>query len=81
MQDFLQLRFSLVGGMFESIPTTMQSITDCSTLVVQLVVLGVIFLTINMVIDKLSNLIQIVVNCNENIRNKFLQEQKPEKVG
>lgn len=75
MQDSLQLRFSLVGGMFESITTTKQSITDCSTLLVQLVV--------NMVnvIDKPSNLIQIVVNCIENIRNKFLQEQKPEKVG
>ena len=75
MQDSLQLRFSLVAGMFESITTTKQSITDCSTLLVQLVV--------NMVnvIDKPSNLIQIVVNCIENIRNKFLQEQKPEKVG
>ena len=38
MQDSLQLRFNLVEGMFESITTTMQSITDWSTLLVQLVV-------------------------------------------
>merc|ERR1719336_3286849 len=62
MQDALQLRFSLVGGMFESITTTMQSITDWSTLLVQLVVRGVIDLTNNsdlfcMVVDMLSILI------------------------
>lgn len=62
MQDALQLRFSLVGGMFESITTTMQSITDWSTLLVQLVVRGVIDLSNNsdlfcMVVDMLSILI------------------------
>merc|ERR1719232_1155842 len=62
MQDALQLRFSLVGGLFESINTNFQSITDWSTLLVQLVVRGVIDLTNNsdlycMVIDMLAILI------------------------
>ena len=62
MQDALQLRFSLVGGMFESIATTNTSITDWSTLLVQLVVRGVIDLTNNsdlfcMLVDMLAILI------------------------
>lgn len=47
MQDALQLRFSLLGGMFDSIINNFQSITDWSTLLVQLVVKGVIDLTNN----------------------------------
>jgi len=62
MQDALQLRFSLVGGLFESIYMNFQSITDWSTLLVQLVVRGVIDLTNNsdlycMVIDMVAILI------------------------
>ena len=63
MQDALKLRFSLVGGLFESITTTFQSIQDWSFLLVQLIVRGVIDLTNNsdlfcMVIDMISILIQ-----------------------
>jgi len=47
MQDALQLRFSLLGGMFDSIINNFQSITEWSTLLVQLVVRGVIDLTNN----------------------------------
>ena len=63
MQDALKLRFSLVGGLFESITTSFQSIQDWSFLLVQLIVRGVIDLTNNsdlfcMVIDMISILIQ-----------------------
>ena len=47
MQEALQLRFSLVGGMFDTITTGLQSITEWSTLLVQLVARGVIDLTTN----------------------------------
>ena len=62
MQDALKLRFSLVGGLFESITTTFQSIQDWSFLLVQLIVRGVIDLTNNsdlftMVIDMINILI------------------------
>ena len=47
MQDALQLRFSLVGGMFESITCSIQSINEWAVLLVQLIVRGVIDLTNN----------------------------------
>ena len=55
-------RFSLLGGMFEPITQNFQSITDWSTLLVQLVVRGVIGLTNNSdlfytVLDMLTSLI------------------------
>ena len=40
MQDALKLRISLVGGLFDSITTTFQSIQDWSFLLVQLIVRG-----------------------------------------
>ena len=55
-------RFSLLGGMFESITLNFQAITDWSTLLVQLVVRGVIGLTNNSdlfftVLDMVTSLI------------------------
>ena len=47
MQDALKLRISLVGGLFDSITTTFQSIQDWSFLLVQLIVRGVVDLTNN----------------------------------
>jgi mediator of RNA polymerase II transcription subunit 12 len=47
MQDALQLRFALVGGMFESITCNFQSIAEWALLLVQLIVRGVIDLTNN----------------------------------
>jgi hypothetical protein len=47
MQDALQLRFSLVGGMFEFITCSYQSINDWGVLLVRLIVRGVIDLTNN----------------------------------
>ena len=47
MQDALQLRFSLVGGMFDTICRSTASVTDWSTLLVQLIVRGVVGLTNN----------------------------------
>ncbi len=62
MQDALQLRFSLVGGMFESITCNFQSINEWAVLLVQLIVRGVIDLTNNAdlyctVLDMLTALI------------------------
>jgi len=62
MQEALQLRFSLVGGMFDTITTSIQSITEWSTLMVQLVARGVIDLANNSdlyctVLDMLTALI------------------------
>ena len=62
MLDALKLRFSLIGGLFESIINAQNSIGDWSTLLVQLIVRGVVDLTNNaelfcMVIDMLSLLI------------------------
>ncbi len=47
MQDALQLRFSLVGGLFETIHRNLSSITDWGTLLVQLIARGVVDLTKN----------------------------------
>ena len=47
MQDALQLRFSLVGGVFDTICRNFTSITDWSVLLVQLIVRGVVDLTNN----------------------------------
>ena len=62
MLDALKLRFSLIGGLFESIIHTQNTVGEWATLLVQLVVRGVIDLTNNsdlfcMVIDMLSLLI------------------------
>ena len=62
MQDALKLRFSLIGGLFESIIHTQNTVGEWATLLVQLVVRGVIDLTNNsdlfcMVIDMISLLI------------------------
>ena len=62
MQDALQLRCSLLGGMFDSITNNFQSVQDWSVLLVQIVVRGVIDLTNNSdlycsVLDMLSSLI------------------------
>ena len=56
MQDAPQYRFSLGGGLFESITMTMHSTTDWSTLLVQLLLRGVIDFTGN------SNLFCMLVN-------------------
>lgn len=47
MQDALQLRFSLVGGVFDTICRNLTSVTEWCTLLVQLVVRGVVDLTNN----------------------------------
>ena len=47
MQDALQLRFSLVGGMFDTICRSQSSVIEWSTLLVQLIVRGVVDLTHN----------------------------------
>lgn len=47
MLDALQLRFSLVGGMFDSIQKNGTSITDWAILLAQLVCQGVIDLSTN----------------------------------
>lgn len=47
MSDALQLRFSLIGGMFDSIQKNATSITDWAILLAQLVCQGVIDLTTN----------------------------------
>ena len=47
MQDALQLRFSLVGGMFDAICRSQSSVIEWSTLLVQLIVRGVVDLTHN----------------------------------
>ena len=47
MQDALQLRLSLVGGVFDTICRNTTSVTEWSTLLVQLVVRGVVDLTNN----------------------------------
>ena len=62
MQDALKLRFSLIGGLFDSIISTQNSIGDWCELLVRLVVRGVIDLTNNSeifcpVIDMLSLMI------------------------
>eukprot|EP00092_Neocalanus_flemingeri_P010941 GFUD01011784.1.p1 GENE.GFUD01011784.1~~GFUD01011784.1.p1 ORF type:complete len:905 (-),score=263.34 GFUD01011784.1:318-2708(-) len=80
MQDALQLRFSLVGGLFESITTNFQSITDWSTLLVQLVVRGVIDLTNNsdlycMVIDMVAILIHSTLIIEKEVGGNDRQEE------
>ena len=47
MQDALQLRFSLLGGVFDTICRNCTSVTEWCTLLVQLIVKGVIDLTNN----------------------------------
>lgn len=47
MLDALQLRFSLVGGMFEAIQKNGTSTTDWAILLTQLVCQGIIDLTTN----------------------------------
>ncbi|KAL9908703.1 mediator complex subunit kohtalo isoform 2-T2 [Glossina fuscipes fuscipes] len=62
MLDALQLRFSLVGGMFESIQKNGTSITDWAILLAQLVCQGVVDLSTNKelfttVVDMLTTLV------------------------
>ena len=62
MLDALKLRFSLIGGLFDSIISAQNSISDWSELLVRLIVKGVIDLTNNtelfcMLIDMLCLLI------------------------
>lgn len=62
MQDSLQLRFSLVGGMFDTVQRSSSTTTEWAILLLQLVTYGVIDLNNNpelftTVVDMLATLI------------------------
>lgn len=61
MLDALQLRFSLVGGMFDSIQKNGTSITDWAILLAQLVCQGVIDLSTNRYVNFNSNRILNII--------------------
>ncbi|XP_073983831.1 mediator complex subunit kohtalo isoform X1 [Rhodnius prolixus] len=85
MQDALLLRFSLIGGMFDTIQRNTTLSTDWAILLVQLVIYGVIDLNnnselFNTVIDMLATLIHSTLDsqsekCEEN-RKHYLNLMK-----